>query len=173
MSEASDKAFDYIVGVEGGLSMDPNDRGNWTGGTVGVGLLKGTKYGISAAAHPALDIASLTEEDARSIFLSEYWGPIHGDGMPYPLALCVADDAYNHGVDAAVRTLQASLLVPIDGQIGPRTLGKAVRGDTRANVLMFQACRARRYAKDPAFPTFGFGWMHDRVLGTTLAALGA
>lgn len=32
-----DQAFDRLLGNEGGLSMDPNDPGNWTGGHVGVG----------------------------------------------------------------------------------------------------------------------------------------
>lgn len=41
---------------ERGYSNDPNDRGNWTGHNVGVGILKGTKYGIAAHAYPRLDI---------------------------------------------------------------------------------------------------------------------
>ena len=51
-----DKAFDIIVGVEGGFSLDPNDPGNWTGGKRGVGELKGTRWGISAKSYPHLDI---------------------------------------------------------------------------------------------------------------------
>ena len=41
-------ALDETWGHEGGLSLDPNDRGNWTGGKKGSGELRGTKYGIAA-----------------------------------------------------------------------------------------------------------------------------
>lgn len=44
------------------VTDDRNDKGNWTGGRVGVGQLKGTKYGISAAAYLHLGIKSLTLE---------------------------------------------------------------------------------------------------------------
>lgn len=45
--------------AEGNLSTDRNDAGNWTGGSVGVGDLKGTKFGISATTQPT------AEQDGR------------------------------------------------------------------------------------------------------------
>jgi lysozyme family protein len=49
MAEPSDFniAFELTVGHEGGYSNNPDDPGNWTGGDVGEGQLKGTKYGVS------------------------------------------------------------------------------------------------------------------------------
>jgi hypothetical protein len=44
-----DRAFEETIGLEGGFSRNPDDNGNWTGGRRGLGELKGTKYGISAA----------------------------------------------------------------------------------------------------------------------------
>ena len=58
---------------EGGYENNPNDSGNWTGGKVGEGELKGTKYGISASEFPALDIVNLTEAEAQAIYKSKYW----------------------------------------------------------------------------------------------------
>ena len=52
-------AVQVIIMHEGGWQHDPRDRGNWTGGEVGRGECKGTKYGISAASYPALDIEIL------------------------------------------------------------------------------------------------------------------
>ncbi len=46
----------FTLHQEGGLSLDPKDPGNWTGGKVGLGKLLGTKYGIAAASHPGLDV---------------------------------------------------------------------------------------------------------------------
>jgi len=129
--------------------MDPRDKGNWTGGRVGVGELRGSKYGISAAAHPAIDIANLSLEGAKALFESEYWRTIRGDELPYPIALCLADDAYNHGSPMATRNLQQALRVTVDGHFGSGTLAAALRANVRELVKEFQAQRALDYARDP------------------------
>ena len=54
-----EKAFERLIGHEGGYSTDRNDPGNWTGGKVGSGTFKGTKYGIAANTYPNLDIKNL------------------------------------------------------------------------------------------------------------------
>ena len=66
-----DLAFTRLIGNEGVLSMDPKDSGNWTGGKIGLGKLKGSKYGISAASYPMVDIANLTLEGAKAIYLRD------------------------------------------------------------------------------------------------------
>lgn len=173
MSVASDKAFAYIAGVEGTLSMDPKDRGNWTGGQVGAGQLCGTKYGISSAAHPTVDIANLTFQGAAAIFESEYWQKVRGDELPYPIALCLVDDAYNHGANLAVCNLQHALKIAVDGAFGPQTLAvaqAAAHADIRGLVRDFQTERALDYARDPDFAREGRGWFRERVIGTALEA---
>ncbi len=69
--------FEMAVAVvlrhEGGFQRDPGDRGNWTGGAVGLGELRGTKFGISAASYPGEDIEGLTEERAREIYYKDFW----------------------------------------------------------------------------------------------------
>ena len=64
--QAFDQAFAAVIGHEGGYTSDARDPGNWTGGAVGQGACKGTQWGISAAAYPALDIAGLTPAAARA-----------------------------------------------------------------------------------------------------------
>lgn len=100
-----DDAFAFVIGVEGGLSMVRSDPGNWTGGKVGEGELRGTKYGVSAASYPALDIASLTLEDAEHIYRQNYWDAIGADSLPDPLALVAFDTAVNSGVGRAKQFL--------------------------------------------------------------------
>ena len=56
-----DKAFELLIGHEGGYTTNPKDAGNWTGGKQGVGVNKGTKYGIAANSYPSLDIKNLTQ----------------------------------------------------------------------------------------------------------------
>ena len=103
------------------LSLDPKDSGNWTGGAVGSGELKGTKYGVSAAAYPDLDIANLTIDDARSIAKTKYWDPCGCDALGYGIALCLFDFAYNAGPTESIRVLQLSVGTDQDGVMGPQT----------------------------------------------------
>ncbi len=92
----------HILDVEGKFSDDPNDPGNWTGGEVGKGELRGTKWGISAAAHPDVDLESLTEEGALRIYERAYWSPIVEPWMSYALRHVYFDSAVNHGVGRAL-----------------------------------------------------------------------
>jgi lysozyme family protein len=65
-------SFDRLISpkVEGGFTLNPKDSGNWTGGKIGVGELKGSNFGISAAAYPKLDIKNLTREKVRPLYLN-------------------------------------------------------------------------------------------------------
>ena len=117
-----DTCVSFTLAQEGGLSTDPEDPGNWTGGAVGKGACKGTKFGISAAAYPDLDIASLTENKARAIYHRDYWTPIDGDSLPGAVASVTFDAAVNNGVRRAALWLQNAAHVSTDGMIGPETL---------------------------------------------------
>ena len=70
---AFEQALAVVLGHEGGFCAERSDPGNWTGGAVGCGELRGTKFGISAAAYPAEDIANLTPEAAAAIYRRDYW----------------------------------------------------------------------------------------------------
>ncbi|AZI41876.1 secretion activator protein [Deinococcus psychrotolerans] len=98
------EAFEIVIGHEGGLSLDPRDRGNWSDGAFGQkgGILKGTKYGVAAHAYPTLDIRNLTLADARAIYKQNYWDRAACDHLPAPLALVVFDTAINSGVSRAL-----------------------------------------------------------------------
>lgn len=156
MSRFND-AYPMVVFHEGGYSNNPNDKGNWTGGKIGVGELKGTKYGISAAAYPNLDIQNITQQQAMDIAKHEYWDVMHCDEIPWPLSLFVFDCAYNQGVTAATSLLQDALGVDVDGRFGPITLRAAQnpRSDTAAK---FMAKRALKYIDTQGWNSFGFGW---------------
>jgi lysozyme family protein len=153
-------AFAVVVGHEGGFSGEPADPGNWTGGRVGQGELRGTKFGISAAAYPTLDIANLQLADAQAIYRRDYWDRIHGDALPPALALLVFDAAVNNGCTRAVHWLQAALGVKQDGRIGPVTIAAvaALAGNGAALCAEFQAQRLTFMASLPTWSVFGLGW---------------
>jgi lysozyme family protein len=158
-------AITFVVGVEGNYTNDPSDPGNWTGGAVGVGQCNGTKFGISAAAYPTIDVASLTLDEAKALYARDYWAPILGDSLPAALALIVFDAAVNSGVRQAGVWLQIGLGIATDGVIGPQTLD-AVRAWTQPQVgkplselcIEVLAQRMVSLALDSNFAMFGVGW---------------
>ncbi len=123
-------AWPVLLGHEGGFQNDRNDPGNWTGGSVGAGDLKGTKYGISAAQYPDLDIAELTEDDARAIYYRDWWQKFGFDQLPPVVAAKVFDVAVDIGDKAAVQALQRAIRATgtflfDDGALGTITIAKA------------------------------------------------
>ncbi|MBB3656455.1 lysozyme family protein [Rhizobium sp. BK650] len=115
------ECLSITLASEGGLSTDRNDPGNWTGGKIGKGILKGTKYGISAAAFPALDIRNLTLDDAKPIYKARYWDMIGGDALPSGFDLATFDYAVNSGPARAQRDAQTVIGAAADGTFGPIT----------------------------------------------------
>lgn len=155
------RAINFVLSREGEYTNDPKDPGNWTGGKEGVGELNGTRYGISAAQYPTIDIATLRRDDAIAIYYRDYWVPISGDNLPPRLQLAVLDCAVNQGVGTAGKILQTALGITgddVDGKIGLGTLG-ALRTKEPEDVLTdFLAARAVRYAKSKNFDVYGRGW---------------
>jgi lysozyme family protein len=124
-----------IVGHEGEFSDNPLDPGNWTGGIVGQGELKGTKFGISAKTYPDLNIAGLTLPDTVAIYQRDFVRPLklgrYRDGVAYQLL----DFAVNAGPGRAVRRLQRAVGVADDGVVGPVTLA-ALEALSEGDVIM-------------------------------------
>lgn len=104
------KALVTVFGHEGGYTADRNDPGNWTGGKVGVGKLKGTKFGIAANSFPNLDIKHLTLAQAAKIYRTNYWNPLHLDRLEsQAIATILFDTAVNMGTGTEARTLQEAI----------------------------------------------------------------
>ena len=138
-----DQAFDFVVGSEGGeLDLNPSDTGNWTGGSVGVGRLEGSKWGVSSAAYPHVNIAALTRDDAKAIYKRDYWDRISGDALPPRLAYVSFDAAVNNGVDRASKWLQGAVgASPVDGVVGPGTIAAARKSPEIPSIIAFNAAR--------------------------------
>lgn len=133
-----DRAFSLVIGSEGIYSNDPNDAGNWTGGKPNAGTLKGTKYGISAAMYPALDIAALTLEDAKAIYYRDYWQTSGADRLTWPMAYVQFDTSVLHGVPDAQRWLS----------------------DSGGQIALYMALRLEDYARAPSLKSHAAGWLN-------------
>jgi lysozyme family protein len=150
--------FAFTVGVEGGFTDDPNDPGNWTGRNVGCGELRGTKYGISAAIYPTLDIVNLTQDAAESIYRRDYWAPLQGDALPLPVAMVGFDTAVNAGVKRSIILLQQAAGQAQDGVLGAETMAALNAGDPMVLAREALVRRLNYYVSLPSWPTFGLGW---------------
>jgi len=115
------KIMDLSIESEGTFSTDRGDPGNYTGGKVGVGEFKGTKYGIAANTYGHLDIKNLTRAQAVQIYTRDFWNMIGGDQLPSGIDYAVFDYAINSGVARAVRELQAIVGARVDGILGDST----------------------------------------------------
>ena len=150
--------FSFTSAAEGGFSDNAADPGNWTGGAVGGGALRGTKFGISAAAYPQLDIATLSEAAAEEIYRRDYWAVIHGDLLPLPVALTLFDAAVAAGPHRATSWLQQAAGARVDGVLGAGTLAAVSDGSAGALARESLARRIDYSARLPEWSSFGLGW---------------
>lgn len=126
MRENFNKAMEFVLKWEGGYSNNPSDPGGET------------NYGISKRAHPGEDIANLTVERAKEIYLEEYWIPIGCDEMGSPMDIVAMDIGVNMGL-GRVREFQTTA------------------GDWHELILL----RIRHYMKlRNKYPQFFLGWMN-------------
>lgn len=153
-----DQAFERLIGHEGKFTNDRQDRGNWTTGVIGKGILKGTKYGISAMTYPDLDIRNLTLEQAKVIYKRDWWDKINADSLHSAIVFQVWDFAINAGMGTAKRKLQKAVGVAEDGIIGRETL-KAIKAiELNDTLLKFNAAKLKHYTSLSTWPRYGKGW---------------
>ena len=171
MSDRFDLSFDRVVGHEGGLSLDRNDRGNWTSGKIGVGSLNGTKYGISAMAYPSYDIRNLTLQDAKDIYRRDYWNKCRCDDLPIGIDYLVFDAAVNHGNSRSAKFLQTAVGAVADGIIGEKTVAKVNAQNSLENTASeFCVTRGLFYTEIGTFQQYKLGWFR-RLFDTHATAI--
>lgn len=144
MAMTFDQAFDRLMMFEGGYSNDSRDAGGET------------KFGISKAAYPDVDIANLTKEEARHLYFRDYWAPLQLDQLPESVRYPLFDFAVNSGKVQAVKTLQQTLDLTDDGILGPRTIRAA--SECKNLLAKFLSNRLLFLCNIKSFDTFGRGW---------------
>ena len=163
-----DKAFDRLIGHEGGYTNNPADDGNWTGGKQGRGILQGTKYGIAASSYPYLTIKDLTVEKAKEIYYRDYWQLI---GKAHPaIKFQLFDAAVNHGHGNAIRMLQKAVGVTDDGWWGSNSQAALDKEDHNDILMRFLGYRLKFWASLTKFTEFGRGWTIRGAENLILAA---
>lgn len=160
-----EEAIKHVLSSEGGYTDDPNDVGNWSDGK-----LKGTKFGISARAYPDLDIKNLTREEAVRIYKRDYWDKFNVEVLPVKIRLHFFDVCVNSGYSRAVKLLQSSLGLVVDGIIGNKTKAKL----PEVSIEKYAQARSDFYIslainKGSNF-TFLKGWLR-RVISVTVISI--
>jgi lysozyme family protein len=153
------QSFEVLLGNEGDFTDDPKDRGNWTSGRVGEGVLKGTKYGISAMTYPSLDIRNLTVGKAKEIYYKDFWSKVHCEELPEAIRFDIFDVAVNSGCSTAIKLLQRAINVTDDGIIGKVTLKALSEMDAQLLDKRLSAQRLLFISALKTFPIYGKGWI--------------
>ena len=148
-----DKAFDMLIGHEGGYSNHPSDPGGET--MYGITARVARKNGYHG------DMRALPLSVAKSIAKSEYWDAVRADALPDAIRFDVFDTCYHSGPDRAIRLLQQALGfigTDVDGIFGRNTLARVQEADPKELDKKFNGYRLRFLASLGTWPSFGRGW---------------
>lgn len=174
-----EKMIQEVLGVEGGWSDHPSDRGGKT--MYGITEAVARSYGYTGS------MRDLPLDTALSIYRSRYWNPLNLDKVVKirrSIAHELLDTGINQGVGRAAEYLQRSLNalnrqqkdyadIIVDGDIGPATINalKAFldfRG-YKGEVVLLRALNALQgafyigIADGRKNEDFLFGWLLNRV----------
>ena len=156
-----DKAFDRLLGHEGGFVDHPRDPGG------------ATRWGITqrvARAHGYQgEMRELPVAEARRIARIAYWDAVRADEVPDAVRYDLFDAAYNSGPEQATKWLQRAAGADDDGKLGPKTLLAARMADPQLLAKRFNGHRLRLMTDLKTWPDFGRGWAR-RIAANLLEA---
>lgn len=155
-----DESFEHVIGVEGGYVNNPFDHG----GPTNWGITQDTLASFRGKPVTAKDVQNLSQHEAKLIYRARYWNPLGCEEIESSLvASLLFDQGVNRGIGAAARSMQAMVLVNIDGMIGPKTIAKI--NSMQPNTLAFkfvcdaQEAYARIVQKNTSQAVFLVGWL--------------
>lgn len=144
------EAFHELLGHEGGYSNHPRDGGGET--MWGVTYLVALAHGYNG---PMKD---LPVELAKNIYRKSYWDAVRADELPEQIRYAVFDAAVNSGPVRAIQWLQEAIGVPVDGKLGPQTLGKLLPMNAYAVKCRMLGIRLAFMASRSNWDAFSEGW---------------
>ena len=152
-----EKAIVVVLKHEGGYVNHPSDPGGET------------KYGISKRSDPNVDIKNLTVEQAKAIYLRDFWKPGPYDAIfDDAFATKLFDTAINVGPKRAYRFAQQAVNaaggnLTTDGIIGPKSIAQINAVHPQKLIDAFRSIQAEYYNSlvkaDPKKSVFIRGWL--------------
>jgi uncharacterized protein (TIGR02594 family) len=157
------KALAHVLEMEGGFSDDAYDPGGPTNKGITLEVYAGFKgQTLDATSRDRLiaELKSIPDATVATIYRRRYFDPADCSAFTPPLALMHFDAAVNHGVGTAIRMLQQSVGVTVDGEVGPQTLGAIGARNVVDLIEVYADIRRARYRALPHFWRFGRGWLN-------------
>lgn len=145
-----DKAFDQLIGNEGGYSFSPSDPGGET--------MWGVTSTVARANGYSGPMKQLPRETAAAIYRKHYWDVINADVLPAQLRFHIFDAAVNSGPAQAAKWLQHVAGVKEDGIIGAMTISAIAKMDGHEVAMAFTGVRLDFMTSLPTWGAFGRGW---------------
>lgn len=157
-----EESLAFVLRWEGStFTNDPADHGG------------ATRYGVTQREYDAYrerrgelqrSVRFITMDEVRDIYRREYWERVQADNMPVPLDITMFDTGVLMGVGRAIRLLQMSLGVGVDGVIGPETREALSRADAYPVADRYTDLREARLRgiveRDPTQERFLRGWLN-------------
>lgn len=163
MRENFEPALEKTLAHEGGYVNDEHDPGGET------------NMGISKRSYPKENIRGMTRKRAAEIYKRDYWDAVRGDDLPAGLDVMAFDGAVNSGVSRGAKWVQSAVGAQADGKIGPATLLRARKVDTRQAIKVAANNRLQFLKGLKTWPRYKNGWttrveeMRDMALGMVRA----
>lgn len=155
-----DACMSRVFVYEGGKDDDPRDPG----GRTNMGIIQ-TEYTAwlqktgKWAVYKSHDVFDMTKEDAKQIYMENYWRRMRCEDLPAGVDLVMFDSGVNSGVAQAAKWAQRATGIVVDGDFGPATL-KALQS-ANDNDLLCEGIMKRRLAMLQGLKTwkyYGKGW---------------
>jgi lysozyme family protein len=154
-------AMNLLLQHEGAVFVDhPDDSGG------------ATKFGITAASYDKHfgraatpdAIKALTLDQAFEFYYVEYWQELGVGALDEKLAVIIFNQAVNCGITAVTKRIQGLLDLPVDGKLGPMTLGKLTAVNPKSFGVDFLHASALAYINSaqarPKNMRFLNGWIN-------------
>lgn len=175
MDNNFDKCLAFVLKEEGGNDDDPHDHGGRT--SRGITQREWDIF-IKVNTDRPSDVWHASDEDIKLMYFSKYWHPY----CPYladGLDLMFFDFCVNAGPGQAMKTLQKSLGIIVDGKYGPQTDAALKAANTVELINNYHSNRESFYRGLTQYPRYGKGWSSRNarcfkeslsMAGTTLPA---
>lgn len=152
-----EKSIAVVLKHEGGYVNNPNDPGGET------------RYGITKRTYPDVDIKNLTVDQAKAIYLRDFWSPFAFDQISNDdVATKIFDTSVNVGSKRAFRFAQQAAntfgkgLVE-DGAFGPKSVSAVNSIDPKQFLVAFRKIQSDYYKglvdAKPNLSVFLRGWL--------------
>ena len=149
-----ERCLALVLKSEGGFSNNSLDPGGMTN----LGVTKNTYEAWVNRTVDEAEMRGLTPDDVAPLYQRNYWDKVAANSLPVGVDYCLFDTAVNSGPSQAVKFIQRTLNVVVDGILGQQTIAAANQRDAAELVEQFCEERLQFMQSLSTWPTFGRGW---------------